>query len=72
MYAMISIGTAFVIFVAVTVYLMCRSSLRQRTVSVERQPSVRRRANASRQVGDHCNVGGLTSSNNGDSCNLRN
>lgn len=33
MYAMISVGSAFVIFVAVTVYLMCQSSLRQRLKS---------------------------------------
>ncbi|GFT17997.1 uncharacterized protein NPIL_332211 [Nephila pilipes] len=71
MYAMISIGTAFVIFVAVTVYLMCRSSLRQRSVSVERQPSVRRRVNANRQIGDHCNTDGFTNST-GNSCSLHN
>lgn len=33
MYAMISVGSAFVIFVAVTVYLMCHSSVRQRLKS---------------------------------------
>ncbi|XP_054707345.1 thrombospondin type-1 domain-containing protein 7A-like isoform X2 [Uloborus diversus] len=56
MYAMISIGTAFVIFVAVTVYLMCRSSLRQRTVSVERQPSLRRRNNISKMTSESTNA----------------
>ncbi|XP_035215194.1 thrombospondin type-1 domain-containing protein 7A-like, partial [Stegodyphus dumicola] len=56
MYAMISIGTAFVIFVAVTVYLMCRSSLRQRSVSVERQPSLRRRTNVIKQTKNHSSL----------------
>nr|XP_042906332.1 thrombospondin type-1 domain-containing protein 7B [Parasteatoda tepidariorum] len=54
MYAMISIGTAFVIFVAITVYMMCRSSLRQRPTSVERQPSVRRRTNLAPPETNNC------------------
>ncbi|CAN7988844.1 unnamed protein product [Ixodes hexagonus] len=46
MYAMISVGSAFVIFVAVTVYLMCQSSVRQRLKSTYSFSS-RHRSNSS-------------------------
>nr|XP_054927150.1 thrombospondin type-1 domain-containing protein 7A-like isoform X1 [Dermacentor andersoni] len=46
MYAMISVGSAFVIFVAVTVYLMCHSSMRQR-LKMSYSFSSRHRSNSS-------------------------
>lgn len=46
MYAMISVGSAFVIFVAVTIYLMCQSSVGQR-LKMSYSFSSRHRSNSS-------------------------
>lgn len=54
MYAMITVGTAFVIFVAVTMYLMCHSTLRQRLIDIRRQAGVRRRVHNPPEVEKRC------------------
>ncbi|XP_064470738.1 thrombospondin type-1 domain-containing protein 7B-like isoform X2 [Ornithodoros turicata] len=51
MYAMISVGSAFIIFVAVTVYLMCNPSFRQKLKSPYLFKSRRRQRPAATVVG---------------------
>ncbi|XP_067130629.1 thrombospondin type-1 domain-containing protein 7A-like isoform X2 [Centruroides vittatus] len=58
MYAMITVGIAFVIFVFITMYLMCHSSLRQRLMDIRRQAGVRRRVHNPPEIEKRCTYDG--------------